>query len=191
MTALTMKTPPTAFILSEASGQRSRENFLVPKGKILRAGEVAKVEDAVSLTTTGDTHTNTTLDGLAATAGLVVGDVYLVSTLSGKAAGVDTYFTYTGAGAGTLSAATTTTLNDTALVLTRPIGVGPWLVAGDTPAGISLYDVDAIAEAKWASFIARDAEVNLKMLIFPNPDDLSAMGDVITDLAGIGIICRD
>src|SRR6266404_3748678 len=116
MTTLTQVVPSAAFILSEANGQRSRENFLISRGKKLKAGEVAKVEAAVSLTTTANSHTSTTLDSLAAVTGLVVGDVYLVATLSGKAAGVDTYFTYTGTSAGTLSAATTTSLTGTALV---------------------------------------------------------------------------
>jgi hypothetical protein len=187
MTTLTQTLPSAAFILSEANGQRSRENFLLSRGKSLAVGEVAKVEDAVSLTTTANTHTSTTLDGLAANTGLIVGDVYLVATLSGKAASVDTYFTYTGSSAGTLSAATTTSLTGTALVLTRAAGAGPWLVAGDTPAGISMYAVDATDGAMMASFIARDAEVNIKMLEFPTDADT----DIIADLAGLGIICRD
>src|SRR5882724_4685006 len=103
MTTLTQTMPAAAFILSEANGARSRENFLLSRGMALKSGEVAKVEPAVSLTTTANTHTNTTLDNLAAVTNLVVGDVYLVATLSGKAAGVDTYFTYTGSSAGTLS----------------------------------------------------------------------------------------
>ncbi len=187
MTTLTQTMPAAAFILSEANGQRSRENYLLSRGKTLRAGELAKVEPAVSLTTTANSHTSTVLDTLAAVTGLVVGDVYLVSTLSGKAAGVDTYFTYTGSSAGTLSAATTTSLTGTALVLTRPVGVGPWLVLANTAAGLSINPVDATAGAVMASFIARDAEVNLKNLTFPASSD----ADVIADLAGLGIICRD
>ena len=184
MTTLHQRTPAAAFVLSEANGQRSRQNYLVSRGKKLAAGEVAKIEEAVNLTTTGDTHSNTTLDGLAATTGLVVGDIYAV-TGSGIPAG--TYFTYGGSSAGTLSAAATTTLNDTAIVLTRPLGAGPWLASGDVPAGVSLYDADATAGAAWASFIARDAEVNIKNLTFPDDADDA----VIADLAGIGIICRD
>jgi len=99
-----------AFVISEAMGLRSRQNYLVSLGKKLKAGEVAKLE-------------------------------------AGEA--------------------------------------GPWLVSGDTPAGISVYDVDATDRAIMASFIARDAEVNLRQLIFP------ANADVIADLEGIGIICRD
>jgi hypothetical protein len=187
MTTLVQKIPAQAFILSEAMALRARENYLLSRGKKLRVGEVAKVEDAVSLTTTANTHSSTVLNTLAAVTGLVVGDVYLVATLSGKAAGDPTYFTYTGASAGTLSRATTTTLSTTALVLTRPAGVGPWLVAGDTPAGVSINDVDATDGATWGSFIARDSEVNLKLLRFPADSDF----DVIADLAGIGVICRD
>src|SRR6266404_7007324 len=81
-----------AFVISEAMGLRSRQNYLVSLGKKLKAGEVAKLE-------------------------------------AGEA--------------------------------------GPWLVSGDTPAGISVYDVDATDRAITASFVARDAEVNLRRLIFP------------------------
>jgi len=184
MTTFTQAVPPTAFILSEANGQRSRENFLVSLGKTLTAGEVAKVENAVSLATTAHIHTNTVMDVLAATTNLVVGDVYAV-TGTGIPAG--TTFTYTGASAGTLSQAATGTSTGVTFTFTKPLGVGPWLVIGDTPAGVSLYAVDSTAAAVQGSFIARDAEVNLKLLAFPDGSD----ADVISDLAGLGIICRD
>ncbi len=184
MTTLTQTTPAAAFILSEANGERSRENLLVSRGKILTVGEVAKVEPAVSLTTTTHTHTNTTLDVLASAAGLVVGDIYAV-TGTGIPAG--TYFTYGGSSAGTLSQAATATATGVSCVFTRPLGVAPWLTAGDTPAGISINAVDATAGALMGAFIARDAEVNFKILAFPDAAD----ADVIADLASIGIICRD
>src|SRR6266404_8148001 len=106
MTTLTQVVPSAAFILSEANGQRSRENYLLSRGKKLKAGEVAKVEVAVDLTTNVHTHTNTVLDVLTSAAGLVVGDVYLV-TGTGIPAG--TYFTYGGSSAGVLSQAATAT----------------------------------------------------------------------------------
>ena len=67
----------------------------------------------------------------------------------------------------------------------REAGVGPWLTSNDTPAGVALYAADATGGEIMASFIARDAEVNLKMLIFPgfDGDDLAPIGDVISDLA--------
>lgn len=184
METLTQTMPATAFILSEANGQRSRENILVEHGRVLHAGELAKTEAAVSLTTTGDTHSNTTLDGLAATTGLVVGDKYAV-TGSGIPAG--TTFTYGGSSAGTLSAASTTTLNDTAIVLTRPAGVGAWATSADGCAGISLYDVDGTDAAVMASFLVRDAEVNQKNLVIPS----GQTAGVISDLLALGIICRN
>ena len=190
MRVLTQSIPPAAFVLSEANGQRSRENWLVSLGKKLKAGEVAKIEDAVDLTTTANTHNNTTLDTIAATTGLMVGDVY---TVTGTAIPANTTFTFNGSSAGTLSHAATATGAGVTVHITKPSGLGPWLVLGDRPAGVALYDADATDGEIMASFIARDAEVNLKMLIFPgfDGDDLAPIGDVISDLAGIGIICRD
>jgi hypothetical protein len=170
--------------MSEANGQRSRENYLVPQGRKLKAGEVAHVEDAVDLTTTTHTHSNTTLDTLASVTGLVVGDVY---SAVGTGIPVGATFTYTGSNAGTLSAAATTTATGVSVQFTRPLGTGPWLVLADTPAGISLYAVDATDGDMQASFVARDAEVNLKLLVFPTNSD----ADVIADLASLGVICRD
>lgn len=183
MTTLTQVTPPTAFILSEANGQRSRENFLMSRGKTIKAGEVARVEDAVDLTTNATTHTNTSLTGLVSVVGLVSGDVYLV-TGTGIPAG--TYFTYTGSSAGTLSQAATASAT-VSCHFTRPEGVSSWAALGNTPAGVSLYAIDATDGAVMGSFIARDAEVNTKLLVFPANTD----SDVIADLASLGIICRD
>jgi hypothetical protein len=184
MTTLTQTFPPAGFILSEANGQRSRENLLLSRGKKLTAGMVAKVEAAVSLTTTASTHTNTTLDTLAATTNLVTGDIYHVT---GTGIPANTYFTKGSGASGTLSQAATATANLVAVVFSRPLGIGPWLQLSDTPAGVSLNDVDATLGAVMASVIARDAEVNLKRLVFPNGSD----ADVIADLAGLEIICRD
>jgi hypothetical protein len=184
MTTLTQTFPPAGFILSEANGQRSRENFLVSLGKKLKAGQVAKVEPAVSLATTAHIHTNTVMDVLAAVTNLVVGDVYAV-TGTGIPAG--TTFTYGGSSAGTLSQAATGTSTGVTFTFTKPAGTGPWLQLSDTAAGVSINDVDATTAAVMGSFIARDAEVNLKLLVFPADTD----ADVISDLAGIDIICRD
>jgi hypothetical protein len=182
MSTLEQTTPPVAFLLSEATGQRSRENFLLSLGKKLKAGEVAKVEDAVDLTTNANTHTNTTLDSLVSVVGLVVGDVYAI-TGTGIVAG--TTFTYTGSSAGTLSIAATGTATHS-MHITKPAGVGPWLTSGDTSAGVSMYAADGTTAALMASFIARDAEVNLPRLVFPTDAD----ADVIAALAAIGVICR-
>jgi Bacteriophage lambda head decoration protein D len=186
MPTLPQALPPGFFVIAEANTARSRENWPVSLGKKLRIGEVAKSEQAVDLTTTANTHSNTVLDTLAATTRLVVGDIYGI-TGAGIPAG--TTFTYGGSSAGTLSQAATA--SGVSVHITRDFGVGPWLVAGDLAAGISIYDVDATDKVKWGSFIARQAAVNLKMLIFPNPDDDDALSAVISDLAAIGIICRD
>jgi hypothetical protein len=188
MPTLQQKTPAQAFILSEANSSRSCENYLLSHGKKLSVGEVAKDEPEVDLTTTADTHSSTVLDTLAATTGLVVGDIYRVSG-AGIPAGAT--FTYGGASAGTLSQAASATANGVSVHLQRYAGIGPWLTGGDTPAGISMCDIDATGGELFASVIARDAEVNLKLLIFPNMDDDDSISAVITALAGNGIICRD
>src|SRR5438105_13523250 len=118
MRVLTQSIPPTAFVLSEAAGQRSRENWLVSLGKKLKAGEVAKIEDAVSLSTTAHLHTNTVMDVLAATTGLVVGDVYAVS---GTGIPAGTTFTYGGSSAGTLSQAATATSAGVTFTFNKPL----------------------------------------------------------------------
>src|SRR5438270_8181746 len=93
-----------------------------PLGKKLKAGEVAKIEHAVDLTTTANTHSNTTLDTLAATTGLVVGDVY---TVTGTGIPANTSFTFNGFSAGTLSHAATATGSGGSVHITKPLGVGP------------------------------------------------------------------
>jgi hypothetical protein len=136
-------------IVSPAASARSYENFYLSHGKKLRAGEVAKLERAVSLATGAHTHTSTVLDTLTSAAGLIVGDVYDVT---GTDIVAGTTFTYGGGSAGVLSVAATGSHAIADLVVTRPAGVGSWNTAGDTPAGISLYDADgtdaaAIADA--------------------------------------------
>jgi hypothetical protein len=190
MTTLVQKTPSQAFIISEASSSRARENFIVSIGRKFKAGEVAHFEDAVDLTTTAHTHSNTVLDVLAATTGLVVGDIYHIT---GAGIPDGTTFTYGGSSAGTLSVAATATATGVSVHITRDAGLGPWTNSGDTVIGISLYDIDATLGEKFGSFVARDAEVNLKMLIFPGSDgdDFGPIGEAITALAELDIICRD
>jgi hypothetical protein len=53
------------------------------------------------------------------------------------------------------------------------------------------YEIDATTAAVWAAFVMRDVEVNLKLLVFPNPEDDDAISAVISELARIDIICRD
>ncbi len=190
MPTLTQAAPPQSFVLAELDAV-SRENYLVSLGKKLSAGQVAKVEPAVSLTTTAHLHSNTVMDVLAATTNLVVGDIY---TVTGTGIPDGTTFTYGGSSAGVLSQAATTTSTGVTFTFTRDAGVGPWSQLSDTPAGVSLYDVDATNGEIMGVIIARFATVNLKMLIFPGYDGDplgQQFSDVISDLAGLGIICRD
>src|SRR5205823_869226 len=145
-------------------------------------GEVAHAEDAVDLTTNANTHTNTVLDTLVAVTGLVVGDIYAI-TGTGIPAGIT--FTYGGASAGTLSQAATGSATHS-MHITRPAGTGPWLDSSDTVVGVSLYAVDGTDAALMGSFVARAAEVNLKLLVFPADTD----ADAIAGLTELGVICR-
>ena len=62
--------------------------------------------------------------------------------VSGTGIPAGTTFTYGGSSAGTLSQAATATSAGVTFTFTKPLGVGPWQVLGDTPAGVSLYAVD-------------------------------------------------
>jgi hypothetical protein len=58
-------------------------------------------------------------------------------------------------------------------------------------AGILLYTTDASAAAKAVSYLARDAEVNLKLLTYPQSTDESEDEASIAALLELGIVCRD
>lgn len=109
---------PQEFILSEAPGQRSRENGVLAEGENLAAGTVL----------------------MASGANLVAYDA-----------------------------------------------------AGESTAvGILMYNVNATDAAQAVSYLARDAEVNQKLLVYP--EESSEGGEeaaTIASLADLGIICRD
>lgn len=56
----------------------------------------------------------------------------------------------------------------------------------DVPVGIMLAAVDATSAAQPGAYIARDAEVNGKLLTYPTPD----IAGVVADLKTLGIIIR-
>lgn len=124
MTTFTEGRHAAEFILSEANGQRSRENGTVLSGQTLEAGEVVQLN-----------------------------------------------------GAGKIVAFTA--LDDT---------------SGDliTPAvGIMINAVDASAGDVAGSYIARDAEVNLNLLTYPEETTTGAEeAHTIASLAALGIIAR-
>lgn len=123
MTTFTEQAHGPEFILSEANGQRSRENGTVLSGQVLEAGEVVMDNGSGKLIAwTGDLPT----DG----------------------------------------------------------GV-------DEAAGIVLYPVDATDGDVEAAYLARDAEVNLNLLVYPeNSDGSQETENVITSLGYLGIIAR-
>ena len=124
MAAITENRPAASFILSEANGQRSRENGTLVSGQNLAAGTVV-------------------MDN----------------------------------GEGKLTAYTALDVTDGAV---------------DEAKGILIYAGDASAGDISVSYIARDAEVNQKLITFPAE---TTVGDeeehTIASLELIGIICRD
>lgn len=59
-------------------------------------------------------------------------------------------------------------------------------------AGILIYAADATTADQDVAYIARDAEVNLKLLTYPNAlTDGSDVAHTIASLAKLGIIARD
>src|SRR6266446_3338533 len=134
-----------AFVISEAMALRSRQNYLVSLGKTLKVGEVARIEPdtAIDLTTTADIALgDTAISAIADTTGLIEGQAY---SISGIGIPKGATFIFDGADGGAQRVKATATTTDLAVVISAPAGVGPWLT----------------------SFIAGDAEVNLRQLIFP------------------------
>jgi hypothetical protein len=128
MVAITQGAANCAFILTEANGQRSRENATLVAGVELAAGTVLSL------------HTSSTPNN----------PVYQ-------------------AWDGSRDSSTT---HDPA------------------PTAILLYNTDTLTDnvAKAVSVLARDAEVNLKVLTYPTQTEEEQ--DVIRLLAAVGIICR-
>jgi hypothetical protein len=110
-------------------------------------------------------------------------DDYL-TRISGAGIPAETTFTYGGSSAGVLSQAASATATGISVHIQRSVGVGPWLTSGDTPAGVALYAADATNGEIMCSVIARDTEVNLKLLVFPGFDGdpfTAAVTDVISE----------
>jgi len=177
---------PGSFILTEANGQRSRENGVVALGiGPLEAGTLMRSSEGFSLTTTGDTHTNTTLDAIADVTGLVDGRRYAISG-TGIPAGT-TFVKGASDTAVTLSQAATASGTGVAITITEDVAQLEVWESGDDAAGLIIYPVDATDMDVGVSYIARDAEVNLKQLVLPDGDEAEA----VTAMAAIGIICRN
>lgn len=63
---------------------------------------------------------------------------------------------------------------------------------GATATGILGYPVDATDEAQPCVYVARDAEVNVKQLVYPEESTSgNEKSDMIASLALLGIIARD
>lgn len=123
MTLFTRGLANAGFIITEADGHYSRDNAVLAKGSVdpvsgvapLSAGTVLKLGSSFSLSTTGNTHTNTVLDGLASVVGLITGETYFVD-----GTGIHSSFTYNGSNsAQALDVATTATATGVSLTITQ------------------------------------------------------------------------
>ena len=126
MTTFTETRHAAEFILSEASGHRSRDNATLVSGNNLQAGTVL----ALDSTSTPDTLVYTKYDGA------------------------------------------------------RDSGALP----DPYPTAILINDVDATSANVACAVLARDAEVNLRLLTYPNQSEEEA--DVVRLLKLVGIVCR-
>lgn len=174
--------PPVAFILSEAEGQRSRENGIVaagagkvPPGTVV-GGAATALSPSNLVVSMHTTSGSTAVDGITPTDGLVSGGVYAVTTNAGVPAAAT--MTYNGGGLGTLSANATATATDTSTTLRR---------STTEFTGITMYGVDATTIAQPVSYIARDAEVNKKAIHYGAGLDTVT----IAGLLALGIVVRD
>jgi hypothetical protein len=63
---------------------------------------------------------------------------------------------------------------------------------GDDAVGILIYNVDATDADEAVSYLARDAEVNLKLITYPaESTEGGEEAETVSSLAAIGIIARD
>lgn len=89
-------------------------------------------------------------------------------------------------------AAGTVVMSDGGGKLTAYTGHDTTEGGSDEAVGILLYPVDATDEDVRCSYLARDAEVNLKALVYPaDTTGGDQEANTISSLALLGIICRD
>jgi len=208
--------PHTAeFILSEASGSRSRENGVVASGQVLEAGEVVgkrTLGAATGAAVAGNTGAATITASPTVGLGAKVGVYQIVCTSAGATAdftvedpdgiivgvgNVGTAFSGGGLGFTITDAGTDPGVGDR-FTVTVAAGTGK-LVAYDPEAttgaavvaGILLGACDATDGDVPAAYIARDAEVNRHCLTYP--EESTAGGEeaaTFAGLAALGIIVR-
>lgn len=177
--------PNTGFVLSEADGHYSRENGVVILGQQLKAGTVVQTTE-FSSTPNVTTTSGSTAAALDATTGLIPGRTYAISA-SGIPADTTFVAPETGLDIVLSHAATATHSTPEAATVSHAADMlEAWDGSDDTNAvGVLLYNVNATEMDVGASYIARNAEVNLKGLFYPDTFDPTLA------LANIGIIARD
>ena len=202
------------FIQSEASGERSREEITIASGENL------KVADVIAQTMTGGTITaaadagntgNGTVTGLSVGSGAQEGEYRLVCTEPAVDAGTFQIEDPDGTIIGTAVVAVAfagdigLTINDGAtdfvagdsFTLTVTQTTGEWQVlapaatdGSEVAAGVLYDDVDATLAAASGVVIAREAEVNGKLIGWPTGITAAEKDLAITQLTERGIIFR-
>lgn len=180
---------PLEFLVSEANGQRSREQVTlaahdakIEPGTVLgRRSQAAEVTGAIS---------GTTLTVSVVTSGkLAIGQTI---TGSGVTAGtkITAYGTGTG-GTGTYTVSASQSVGSTTLTAAGAGEYAPFdadLEDGtETAVAVLAYPSEANSANELATVIARDAEVQASLLQFADPGDKDAG---IAGLAALGIIAR-
>ena len=202
------------FIQSEASGERSREEITIASGENLKVGDViAQTKTGGTITAAADAG-NTgdgTVTGLSVGSGAQEGEYRLVCIEPAVDAGTFQVEDPDGSIIGTAVVAVAfagdigLTINDGAadfiagdsFTLTVTQTTGEWQVlapaatdGSEVAAGVLYADVDATAAATAGVVIARDAEVNGKLIGWPGGITAAEKDLAITQLNERGIIFR-
>lgn len=215
--ALTEGRHAAEFVLSEASGSRSRESITIVSGAgVVVAGTVLgkiAVGTATPAAVAGNTSGSGTIASVAVGAGAKVG-VYRVVCIEpatnlgkftvedpdGITVGVATVATeFVGGGLTFTITDATDFVSGDAFTITVAAGSGKYTPApyaavangSNVAVAISLYTVDATSADVAVSAIVRSAEVNGNILTYESTnDDATKKGTKNTMLASLGIIVR-
>ena len=204
MTTLNEDLHPFAFVISEAAGQRSRENGKVKSGQnVLAAGTVLALAagTAVAAANAGNTG-NGAMGAITVTAPAKAGVYRLTITAPATNAGsfivedpdgveigtgnVGSAFSAGGLAFTLADGATDFVAGDGFTITVTAAATQIAWASGDPVVGILGYKVDATSADIAAPYLARDAEVNVNTLTFPASTD----AEVTAGLARLGIIAR-
>lgn len=195
LSALTQGPKNVEFIVSEAAGHRSRESGTLAYGVgAVDAGEVLALADVSITTLVADTVSGSHVVTLDATTGLVAGRRYKITgddipagaTFLGPASGLN--INLQNAGGTAFVNATDNNTNEACAITENVSGQLRKWVTTDDAAGVAMYRADATASEADIAYLAREAEVNLKLLTFPDSTDDEVAGSLLSEC---GIKARD